>query len=538
MDRALKAVVSEGLSIRQAALQFNVPKSSLGDRISGRVVPGASSGPPRYLSTAEENELVQFLIRSAGIGYGKSRKQVMALVQTMLTSKGLTKTVSSGWWESFCRRHPNLALRTAAPLSLARARASDPEVVSRYFDLLEQTLDENGLRDRPGQIFNMDESGMPLNPKAPKLVVECGSAAVAVGSGNKSQVTIVGCVSAAGFCMPPMVIWDRKTLAPELTMGEVSGTIYGLSSNGWMDQELFDIWFTNHFLRYVPAIRPILLLLDGHSSHYSPITIRLAAEQQVILFALPPNTTHLSQPLDKGCFGPLKAAWKDACHQYMTDNPGKVVTKFQFSAIFSEAWLRSMTVANITAGFRVTGIYPVNRNAFCLPILECESLIKQSGLSFIPLYSPASKRKPSVEKSSAEKLNVEELTEEEISLFETRYTNGYDLTNDARYNVWLIKHHPESAVWMQPLKCSSTAVSKFLHVPSPPSRIPTYQPKSCGRVLTSAENLRILEEKQRIKMEKERAKEAAKRRTLNKSLQGTITCMSAFATTAWANCFV
>jgi len=48
--------------------------------------------------------------------------------------------------------------------------------------------------------------------------------------------------------------------------------------------------------------------MDGHSSHYSPAAICLAAEQEVILLTLPPNTTHVTQPLDKGCFGPLKGA--------------------------------------------------------------------------------------------------------------------------------------------------------------------------------------------------------------------------------------
>ena len=155
----------------------------------------------------------------------------------------------------------------------------------------------------------MDESGMPLDPKPPKVVVERGRAACTMGSGNKSQVTIVGCVNAVGLCIPPMVIWDRKTLSPQLTIGEVPGTIYGLSGSGWMDQELFDRWFSNHFLRYAPSVRPLLLLLDGHSS-YCPDTIRLAAQHQVIVFALPPHTTHLTQPLDRGCFGPLKAAWR------------------------------------------------------------------------------------------------------------------------------------------------------------------------------------------------------------------------------------
>ena len=46
--------------------------------------------------------------------------------------------------------------------------------------------------------------------------------------------------------------------------------------------------------------------MDGHSTHYQPSVIFKAAEEHVILFCLPPHTTHLTQPLDKGCFGPLK----------------------------------------------------------------------------------------------------------------------------------------------------------------------------------------------------------------------------------------
>lgn len=81
MGRALKAVISEGFSVRRAAETFNVPRSSLGDRVSGRV---ANSGPARYLTTAEENEIVQFLTRAAAICCGKSRKEVMGLVQQVV----------------------------------------------------------------------------------------------------------------------------------------------------------------------------------------------------------------------------------------------------------------------------------------------------------------------------------------------------------------------------------------------------------------------------------------------------------------------
>ena len=111
---------------------------------------------------------------------------------------------------------------------------------------------------------------------------------------DKSQITVVACVSAAGYCIPPMVIRDRKKLSLELTAGEVPGTFYGLSDKGWMDQELFDAWLSRHFLRYAPPTRPLLLLLHGHSSHYSPYVIRFAAKEKVIMFALPSHTTYIT----------------------------------------------------------------------------------------------------------------------------------------------------------------------------------------------------------------------------------------------------
>ena len=84
-----------------------------------------------------------------------------------------------------------------------------------------------------------------------------------------------------------MVIFDREKFPMELANGEIPGTVYGFSSNGWIDQELFEKWFSHHFLRYAPVTRPLLLIMDGHSSHYHPYTIHKAAEEEVILHQTP-----------------------------------------------------------------------------------------------------------------------------------------------------------------------------------------------------------------------------------------------------------
>ena len=79
MEKAVKEV-ELGMPIRQACEIFSVPKSSLHDRVSGKVDCKARSGPTSYLSFKEE-ELASFLIQTAKIGYPHAKKQVLALVQ-------------------------------------------------------------------------------------------------------------------------------------------------------------------------------------------------------------------------------------------------------------------------------------------------------------------------------------------------------------------------------------------------------------------------------------------------------------------------
>lgn len=80
MVQAIEAVQKNVYTIREASEVYKVPKSTLHDRISGKVVHGACSGPERYLSDTEENSLVKFLHKCCSIGFARSRKQVIALV--------------------------------------------------------------------------------------------------------------------------------------------------------------------------------------------------------------------------------------------------------------------------------------------------------------------------------------------------------------------------------------------------------------------------------------------------------------------------
>ena len=41
-------------------------------------------------------------------------------------------------------------------------------------------------------------------------------------------------------------------------------------------------------------------------------------------------------------------------------NPGKIITKFNFTAPFSRAWVQAVTPGNVIAGIKTCGVYPFN----------------------------------------------------------------------------------------------------------------------------------------------------------------------------------
>ena len=116
------------------------------------------------------------------------------------------------WLTSFQNRHPHLSLRAPSRFAYARAVANDPDVFEAYFDLLEETLSQNNLLDKPNSIC--DESGFSLDPKIGKLVgLKRVKEFNVITFGDKSQLFVD-----LGTLIPPFIIFDVKA-------GEMSGTL-------------------------------------------------------------------------------------------------------------------------------------------------------------------------------------------------------------------------------------------------------------------------------------------------------------------------
>ena len=61
---------------------------------------------------------------------------------------------------------------------------------------------------------------------------------------------------------------------------------------------------------------------------------------------------------------PLKRFCNAACKEWLTSHPGKVMTIYNVADNFGNAFLRAIVPANITPGFKVSRVYPLDRNIF------------------------------------------------------------------------------------------------------------------------------------------------------------------------------
>ena len=102
---------------------------------------------------------------------------------------------------------------------------------------------------------------------------------------------------------------------------------------------------------------------DNLSSHISLRVIKLCEKNNISFVLLPPNSTHLLQPLDVSFFKPLKNAWRDVLNDWKKFTRGSV-PKDIFPSLLKETLekIDAKKSQNIISGFRGTGLIPFNPN--------------------------------------------------------------------------------------------------------------------------------------------------------------------------------
>ena len=372
MDNALRKIKT-GKSIRSVAKSCKIPRSTLYDHAFGKYKGhNVESVYKKTLSATDETALCNYITYMSDRGFPLTRKMISTLVVAIAkksnreTQMNLDKGPSKKWLKRFIKKHPELTERRPDNLERARAEVTK-EQIDQYFQLLGDTLERLGIRSKPSAIFNCDETGFSgKETYRGKVIVRRGTKHAYQQSVRfTGHTTVHVAASADGKIIPPLIIFEkclpRNIIEDIPTSWSISAT-----QNGYITTDLFHAWFRDVFLAECGVERPILLIMDNHISHLSPDIISLAQENNVELLCLPPHSTHLLQPLDKGYFNLLKSQMAEISVALGYAGT-RLVPREKFPKILQFA-MSKISGSKVAASFQGTGIYPYNPKAVNNPI--------------------------------------------------------------------------------------------------------------------------------------------------------------------------
>jgi hypothetical protein len=288
------------------------------------------------------------------------------MADKLLAARGAGQ-VGQKWPANFVKRTDSLKTRFNQAYDRQRALCENPVLIRSWFELVEQTKAKYGICDE--DVYNFDEAGFMMGKITTQLVVsgsERRGRPKAIQPGDREWVTVIAAINAAGWSVPPFLIFAGKYhLSAWYEEEEIPRDwAIAVSDNGWTTNELGVEWL-KHFdahtkARTVGARR--LLILDGHESHHSLEFQELCKENSIYTLCMPPHSSHLLQPLDVGCFSPLKRAYSREVESLMRDHIYHI-TKLEFLPAFKAAFDRSFTSVNICSAFQGAGLVPLQPDA-------------------------------------------------------------------------------------------------------------------------------------------------------------------------------
>ena len=350
------AAIRGGISQARASRKFKICRGTLQNKMFGKHTKAV--GHPVVFTQQEEQLVTHTLTTVSNWGFPLTKVDIREVLHKYLEKQGRMVNVfrnnipGPDFVQHFIERN-NLSVRLASNIKRARA-AVGAEAINEFFTNVEEVLKDAN----PALVFNYDETNIQDDPGSKKVIVSRGT------RHSKAAVSVMVCGSANGILLPPMVVYKAGYLYENWTYGGPNGTIYAHSPSGWFDMTLFEKCFFDILLPYLSSLDDPgqkIVIGDNLASHFSPAVIKACEENNIYLTPLPPNSTHLMQPLDVSVFAPMKKKWREILDTWRKESRSSgSIPKQQFPTLLARLWTGiSLTVAqNLISGFRATGLCP------------------------------------------------------------------------------------------------------------------------------------------------------------------------------------
>ncbi|KAJ8050139.1 Jerky protein-like-like [Holothuria leucospilota] len=354
--------VKDGMSQAEASRRFSIPRGTLQNKI--KETHSKKVGRPTVLSQDEESVIVMTLAEVAKWGYPMTHEEIKMTIKMYLDKQGRKEgrfknnLPGDEFIRSFVLRN-QLSYRSPGNIKRARAKVGVEELNNFFKNVREVLVDTE-----PANIFNFDETNITDDPGLKRVLVPRGIGRVERVQEHSKSISIMACGSATGLLLPPFVVYKAQNIYENWTKNGPSGSKYAATKNGWFDRNTFERWFFEIFLPTVSSTPGKKVLIgDNLASHFSVEVVQAAICSDVYFTALPPNTTHLTQPLDIAVFRPMKVMWKRILDEWRNESRRQgTLPKEVFPSLLAKLWedVSHVVEKNLQSGFRKAGLCPFN----------------------------------------------------------------------------------------------------------------------------------------------------------------------------------
>ncbi|KFY26191.1 hypothetical protein V491_01420 [Pseudogymnoascus sp. VKM F-3775] len=353
-------------SVRAAAIAYDIPPQTLRDRIKGTAPRCDTPSNTQRLTFQEEEAVVRYILDLDSRGFPPRPAAVQEMADLLLAERDVSP-VGKNWTSSFITRRIEIKTKFGRKYDYKRALCEDPVIIGDWFKLIRNTVAKYGIQEE--DIYNFDEAGFLMGMIATAKVVtssESRNLPKATQPGNREWVSIIQGINSYGSSIPPFIIFKGATHLSSWYNDDVQlprNWVITLSENGWTTNAIGFEWI-QHFEKHTQSRTKgvyRLLILDGHDSYISVEFQQYCQEHLIITLCMPPHSSHLLQPLDVGCFSPLKSSYGKQVEGLVRLRI-HYITKLEFLSAFKEAYKAAFTEQNIKSGFRATGLVPYDPN--------------------------------------------------------------------------------------------------------------------------------------------------------------------------------
>ncbi|KAJ5896991.1 uncharacterized protein N7473_006390 [Penicillium subrubescens] len=256
-----------------------------------------------------------------------------------------------------------------AHVNLKRLKAEHLDAFADYFRLLKSKIEEHNIG--PSNIYNMS-LGFQFHQRGLRRGVATdieGSDTSAAARLKSGALTIIECVAANGFAVPPLFVvkgethlewWDDSPDVPE-------GARESTSPTGWVTPNLAMHWirhFDAHTKSRVSRGQKRLLLVDGHESHFPPEFFDICATRKIVVLSFVPFSQELLQPLDGQPF----LEYEEILHSDINNGEAPLTDKDEFLAQVMSARRVAFNEQTIRDMFANCGIWPLDPEKILQPL--------------------------------------------------------------------------------------------------------------------------------------------------------------------------